>query len=307
MTGSTDRRPHALLSGLAVTSMAAALVISPSGTASAGTDTFPASRAASRITEAGRHAKPAARAALASTPDAAIFGMFGIDTKGSLYYYAPDGAGGLSPRELLATDYGDVKTASNADDDGDGVSDNTWVWTTGGGLASSYGYVGNGWNIYDTELSPGNLGGAKAYDVIARDEAGTLWIYLGYGDGTLTARHEVGSGWGQYTQIAGKGDLTGDGKADIVARDTTGVLWLYQGTGDVAAPFAPKVKIGSGWNQYNSLIGTGDIDLDGKADLIARNTAGDLYLYKGTGNAAAPYEPKEQIGYGYSTYRVLFS
>ncbi|WP_405899962.1 VCBS repeat-containing protein [Streptomyces sp. NBC_00727] len=293
---------------MSIAALAAVLAASPGSAAVARTDESPAVRAAELVTEKGAQADTGV-AASASASDAAVFGIFGIDAAGKLYSYAPDGSGSLARRELLASDYEDVRMSSSADDDGDGVSDDTWVWTTAGGLASSYGYgyVGGGWNIYDVVFSPGSLGGAKGYDVLGRDAAGKLWLYFGYSDGTLTARHEIGSGWGQYTQIAGKGDLTGDGKPDIVARDTTGMLWLYKGTGDAAAPFAAKTKIGSGWNQYDSLVGAGDIDLDGRADLIARNTAGDLFLYKGTGNAAAPYEPKKQIGYGYDIYRVMFS
>ncbi|WP_088801570.1 hypothetical protein [Streptomyces sp. 2114.4] len=63
----------------------------------------------------------------------------------------------------------------------------------------------------------------------------------------------------------------------------------------------------AGWNTYDALVAPGDIDLDGKADLIARQPNGDLCFYKGTGDAAAPFEAKRNIGSGYQTYRVLFS
>ncbi|NED93035.1 VCBS repeat-containing protein, partial [Streptomyces sp. SID11233] len=97
--------------------------------------------------------------------------------------------------------------------------------------------------------------------------------------GTVTQAYRVGGGWDAYTQIIGKGDLTGDGKPDLVARDTSGALWLYVGTGDWHAPFEARTKIGNGWNAYDSLVGVGDNDYDGKADLIAREPAGDLYFY----------------------------
>ncbi|MFB6604845.1 FG-GAP repeat domain-containing protein [Streptomyces noursei] len=301
-------QPSRLLSRLAVTFVTTALIATTGSSASADTD--PSSKAPdpALVTKAARDAAPARpHSPLTSTSQAAVFGMFAIDTQGNLYSYAPDNSQVLAPRELLATDYKDVRTASSADDDGDGIADDTWIWTTDGGMSSSYGYVGSGWNIYDTILSPGNLGGAPGYDVLGRDSTGVLWLYLGYGDGTVTARCKIGAGWDAYTQIAGKGDLTGDNWPDIVARDTTGALWLYQGTGNPDAPFAARTKIGSGWNAYDALVATGDMDLDGKADFIARQPNGDLYFYKGTGNAAAPYEQKRNIGYGYQTYRVMFS
>ncbi|MFF4606116.1 FG-GAP repeat domain-containing protein [Streptomyces sp. NPDC001339] len=288
--------------------MTATLIAATGSVASAGTDTSSKAPDADQITKAARDAAPArSRSSLASTSQAAVFGMFAIDAQGNLYSYAPDNSQVLASRELLATDYGNVRTASSADDDGDGVADDTWIWTTDGGMSSSYGYVGGGWNIYDTVFSPGNLGGAPGYDVLGRDSSGVLWLYFGYGDGTLTARRKIGGGWDTYTQIAGKGDLTGDNRPDIVARDTSGVLWLYQGTGDPAAPFAARTKIGAGWNAHDALVATGDMDLDGKADLIARQPNGDLYFYKGTGNAADPYETKRKVGHSYQTYRVMFS
>ncbi len=167
--------------------------------------------------------------------------------------------------------------------------------------------IGNGWNIYNRVLSAGNLGGAAADDLLARDSSGVLYLYLGYGTGKLTSRYKVGSGWNIYTDITGKGDLTGDGKDDIVAKDSSGVLWLYKGTGDYKAPFTSRTKIGGGWNTYNSIVSVGDIDLDGITDLVARDTTGALYLYKGTGNASAPFASRVKIGSGgWNTYRLLF-
>ncbi|MFE3884740.1 FG-GAP repeat domain-containing protein [Streptomyces lydicus] len=303
MSGLTNHWRHRRFPQLTVMLVATALLTAAGSTASADNGTSPKAPNTSEVTEAARHA--ALTSSHSST--AAAFGLFAIDAQGKLYSYAPDQTRILAPRELLATDYGDARTASSADDDGDGVADNTWIWTIDGGMSSSYGYVGGGWNIYDTVLSPGNLAGTPGYDVLGRDASGALWLYFGHGDGTVTDRHRIGGGWNTYTQIVGKGDLTGDKWPDIIARDASGVLWLYQGTGDTADPFTTRTKIGAGWNAYDYLVTPGDIDIDGKADLIARQPNGDLYFYKGTGITAAPFEAKRNIGSGYRTYRVLFS
>ncbi|MFJ4435859.1 FG-GAP-like repeat-containing protein [Streptomyces sp. NPDC088923] len=306
MSSTANHRWRCALRISAASTALALTVLSASTTAASASEDTAGQRAA-RITAAAQGAAPGhsftTRAATEPVPS---FGLFGIRPNGELNYHPPRGDGVFGPRELLATDYTDVKTASNADDDGDGIADDTWLWTTDGRLSSSYGYVGDGWNKYDIVFSPGNLGGAAGYDILARDAAGTLWIYLGYGDGTLS-RHELDSGWNQYTLMVGKGDLTGDGKADVVARDSSGVLWLLTGTGDWRAPFEARTRIGGGWNVYDSLVGVGDNDYDGKADLVAREPAGDLYFYKGTGKATAPFEAKRKIGTGYNIYRVMFS
>ncbi|MGX1253286.1 hypothetical protein RKD48_005797 [Streptomyces ambofaciens] len=144
-------------------------------------------------------------------------------------------------------------------------------------------------------------------DVVARDKSGVLWYYKGSGDLTepLAARARVGGGWSVYDTITGARDLSGDGRADLIARDKSGVLWLYKGTGNTSAPFETKSRIGGGWSVYNALTDTGDLTGDGKADLIARDKSGVLWLYKGTGNATAPFEGRGRVGGGWSAYDVL--
>jgi hypothetical protein len=44
---------------------------------------------------------------------------------------------------------------------------------------------------------------------------------------------------------------------------------------------------------------------DGKADLLARDPAGSLWLYRGTGSTAAPFLARTYIGAGWSIYGAL--
>ncbi|MEU9855673.1 hypothetical protein [Streptomyces sp. NPDC047974] len=60
--------------------------------------------------------------------------------------------------------------------------------------------IGGGWQIYNLLTAPGNIAGATGGDLLARDKDGVLWLYLGKGDGTFTARRKVG-GWQKYTHI----------------------------------------------------------------------------------------------------------
>ncbi|MFD0428612.1 FG-GAP repeat domain-containing protein [Streptomyces zhihengii] len=126
---------------------------------------------------------------------------------------------------------------------------------------------------------------------MARDRSGVLWLYLGKGDGTFTARTRVGGGWGGYTSVAAGGDLTGDGRADLVASDASGVLWLHRGTGDRSAPFAARTRVGGGWGIYDSLTLAGDLAGAKAGDLLARDHSGVLWLYLGKGTAPSPPGP----------------
>ncbi|MFI0899494.1 N-acetylmuramoyl-L-alanine amidase [Streptomyces sp. NPDC020983] len=167
--------------------------------------------------------------------------------------------------------------------------------------------VGTGWGAYNSLVGSGDLTGDGTTDLVARDSGGKLWLYQGTGNATapFAARTVIGPGWNAYNGLAADGDLNGDGKSDLVARDTTGTLWLYQGTGNAAAPYAARTKVGTGWQIYSNLVGTGDLNGDGKSDLVARDKSGVLWYYQGTGDAAAPYAARTKVGTGWQVYNVL--
>ncbi|GGR39951.1 FG-GAP repeat domain-containing protein [Streptomyces roseolus] len=164
--------------------------------------------------------------------------------------------------------------------------------------------VGGGWQVYDRIEATGNLAGAAAPDLVARDRAGVLWLYLGKGDGTFTARRQIGGGWQTYAHLTGGSDLTGDGRPDLVATDRSGRLWLYRATGSTTAPFAARRLIGSGgWQVYDQLTATGNIAGAAAGDLVARDKDGVLWLYLGKGDGT--FAPRTKIGGGWQRYDAL--
>ncbi|MEU6621998.1 VCBS repeat-containing protein [Streptomyces litmocidini] len=182
--------------------------------------------------------------------------------------------------------------------------------------------VGAGWQTYNTltELSPltefpahfGYVPPSAATrghgDLVARDASGTLWYYdrQDVDNQPFAPRVKVGTGWNIYDQITGAGDLDHDGYMDLLARDKMGVLWLYKGTGSfTSARFKTRVKVGASWGTYDRLAGGADLTGDGRADLLARDKAGVLWLYRGTGSGTAPYATRTRIGAGWGAYDQL--
>ncbi|MFF9018023.1 FG-GAP repeat domain-containing protein [Streptomyces sp. NPDC014870] len=164
---------------------------------------------------------------------------------------------------------------------------------------------GSGWSVYNLLVGPGDLNGDGKGDLLARDKSGVLYLYNGNGLGNgLATRIKVGAGWGGFNQIVGAGDYSGDGRADIVARDGAGNLFLYRGTGSATAPFMASVKIGAGWNTYTKLVAPGDLNGDGKAELLGINAAGELWRYSPSGSAS--FGTRVKIGPGWQTYTGVY-
>ncbi|MEU2118029.1 tachylectin-related carbohydrate-binding protein [Streptomyces sp. NPDC016459] len=136
--------------------------------------------------------------------------------------------------------------------------------------------------------------------VHARDAYGVLWRYEGTGDVTrpFAARKRVGGGWNAYTAVTPVRSARADGQGSLVARDRAGVLWYYAGTDDPSAPFAPRKRVGGGWNVYTALVGVGD------GGLVARDKEGVLWRYE-PGYGGVPFTPRQRVGGGWNTYTAL--
>jgi hypothetical protein len=168
--------------------------------------------------------------------------------------------------------------------------------------------IGTGWNGFNALETPGDFNGDGPLDVLARETAtGNLWLYRGTGTGTggFLARIKVGIGWNIFSAVIGPGDFNGDQRVDVLARETaTGTLWLYRGSG--TGGFLPRVRVGTGWNVFNALVGPGDFNGDGAVDVLARETAtGLLWLYRGSGTGG--WLPRVRVGTGWNVMTAVVS
>ncbi len=90
---------------------------------------------------------------------------------------------------------------------------------------------------------------------------------------------------------------------EAVARQRPRILWLYKGTGAADAPYAARKRIGSGWSQYDALVLAGNIAGGAAGDLLARDKAGVLWLYRGRGDGT--FGTRTRVGAGWDRYRDL--
>jgi subtilisin family serine protease len=131
------------------------------------------------------------------------------------------------------------KVAAIADFDGDGMADILWRGVSGANLGKTKLWIMNG----STVISSTDIGIPSQTPLIVTDY-----------------------------EIAGVGDFNGDGSADILWRSTTSgyhVMWFMQGASIMNNSSVPVGTVTPSWK----VAGVADLNGDGKADILWRNSA----------------------------------
>jgi len=139
---------------------------------------------------------------------------------------------------------------------------------------------GSGW----AWVSPvGDLNGDGRADLMARRTGSKQAdLYVGNGSGFTRSTTIRPAKFATMDMVVAAGRFNGDRHADVIARQAdTGKLFLLRGKGN--GTFRKRLLMGEGFGAYDTLVGLGDVNGDGHADLGARDRSGALWLFPGTG------------------------
>ncbi|MEV7400082.1 VCBS repeat-containing protein [Streptomyces sp. NPDC091267] len=174
------------------------------------------------------------------------------------------------------------------------AEDGSGAYTTSGTIAMSGGQPG----FHDQ-------GRFSIGDLVTLNSSGGLTVQFGQIPGTFSGKSS-GSGWPAGTLAVPLADTGSDRCSELLVRMPGGELRQYAGRcgNSGYTPSSSHTTIGTGWQQYDVLTSPGDLNGDGRADLVARQkSTGDMYFYAAV--AGGKFAPKARIFTNWKTYAQI--
>jgi hypothetical protein len=134
----------------------------------------------------------------------------------------------------------------------------------------------------------GDLDGAGKADLLAMTPDGSLYVYPNTGAPGSTvwgSRILVCTGCGAFDSLT-VADFNADRKADLLVRDN-GNLYVYPNTGPPGSiTWGARYLVCGGCGAFDAVT-AGDMNGDGKTDLVVRENGTNIYVYPNTAAAGA--------------------
>ena len=125
-----------------------------------------------------------------------------------------------------------------------------------------------------------DLVGSRFPDLVARRaDDGRLVLIPTEGLSRVRKPQAVGTGWSSYDDVLVSPDLTGDGRADVLGVAADGSVDVHEVAADGSV--GDTVRTLTGTRDHDLHTPVGDVDGDGRADLVARNQVGRLVIFRG--------------------------
>jgi len=142
--------------------------------------------------------------------------------------------------------------------------------------------IGSGWNGFTLVEAAGDHDNDAVPDLLARDASGKLFIYPFLRTVAFKPPTAIGTGFQGMLSVVGAGAFNQDAYGDVIAlRASDHALLLLRGTGP--GPLQGASVLRTAQNDLAQVLGVGDYNGDGTADVIARSRDGLLWLYPGNG------------------------
>lgn len=170
-----------------------------------------------------------------------------------------------------------------------------------GGL-SVFGQTQLGWGTQTALVQVNDLTGDGRSDVLARHQDNTLWLYQSLGNGRLQRVRQVGRNWGSMDQLKPIFNSRVGAAQYLIARRSDGALFSYQLS---AAGLGSATQIGRGWSGMSHILGVGDQNGDGRADVMAIGEDGTLWTYPSRANGTLMSGIK--TGRGWNSFDLVFT
>jgi hypothetical protein len=173
--------------------------------------------------------------------------------------------------------------------------------------------IGGGWGAFNWLIGPGDFSGDGFSDVLARKPDGKLCLFRGSGYESWIAYPSnpdclsgkpVGSDWQVFTWIVDPKDFGAGGCMDVIGEPSNGNLNLYKG--NCAEGWSGQsLGMGSGWQNFEAMLGVGDFSGDGCPDVLTRKFTGAPDFYNYSGNCAGGWQSGTGIGTGWWAFDLL--
>lgn len=187
-----------------------------------------------------------------------------------------------------------------------GTGDHYLYSGKGTGAFGSATKVGSGWNGFAWAGSPGDVNNDNRSDILGVRNDGALYLYTGKGGTAFNSARLLGHVGADLSIVGTPGDMNADGLVDLLARNAAGDLirMSFDTFGNLLGGAAPDMTtIGWKWNGMAWIIGMGDLNSDGRGDLVGVSKAdGCIYAYNATATGGLGSGRKLGCGWRAMTY-----